>query len=417
MALGVLLALLAVDTAAPRSQPPASTITLEWDRNRDTAVGYVVHVGTEPRVYDETFDVGDSTTFTYDNGVAGTRYYFAVSAYDIDGRESPLSNEVSGVIGGGARRTTAAPASPPAPAAPVPEIAGTTIGSVAALPDGRLLYVENGQHVRLVSSGGSPAVAVSIAGDDRAAITEVIVDPAFERTNFVFVGMTLPQSEGRKFQIVRYRLVLDTLGEGAVVVSALPFQGDDIPRFAVDGAGRIYVAMPGASRAGADPYAGRLLRFARDGSVPPDHRAASPVIATSPPVPLDVDWDGVDLWVLGRDEHGESVLARLPSSDAGEWPLPLHAFSPPDMPVASLAAIDVRALRHEGRVARLAVVADPSRRFYLWRMPDATSNGAIEPLAWTGDAQPIDAVMGSDGAVHALAYTPAGSLTVSSIRR
>jgi hypothetical protein len=72
----------------------ASCATLEWDPNPEpNVIGYRVYVGTSQRLYDQVFDVGLSTTFIIDN-LPGLTTFFAVSAYDSDGLESDLSEEV-----------------------------------------------------------------------------------------------------------------------------------------------------------------------------------------------------------------------------------------------------------------------------------------------------------------------------------
>jgi len=52
-------------------------------------------VGTAPGVYGPAIDVGDTTSYRATNLTPGTRYYFAVSAYDRQRNESALSSEVA----------------------------------------------------------------------------------------------------------------------------------------------------------------------------------------------------------------------------------------------------------------------------------------------------------------------------------
>jgi len=70
-------------------------VVLEWNPNSESNVtGYHVHLGNTPRSYKETVDVGFQTQFQLTNLNAGITYFFAVSAYDAAGLESPLSDEV-----------------------------------------------------------------------------------------------------------------------------------------------------------------------------------------------------------------------------------------------------------------------------------------------------------------------------------
>ena len=73
----------------------AYQLTLEWDSNvEQDLAGYIVYYGTASRDYDYDVDVGDETSCTISNLYSGTTYYFAVTAYDIDGNESDYSAEI-----------------------------------------------------------------------------------------------------------------------------------------------------------------------------------------------------------------------------------------------------------------------------------------------------------------------------------
>jgi hypothetical protein len=74
----------------------AKEITLEWDPNTEPDLGgYIVHYGTESGVYDYSLDVGNFTSAVISGLDPELEYYFAVSAYNIDGEGSGLSNEVT----------------------------------------------------------------------------------------------------------------------------------------------------------------------------------------------------------------------------------------------------------------------------------------------------------------------------------
>jgi len=77
---------------------PASALTLAWDSNtEDDLAGYKVYYGTRSRDYDSVIDVGDTTYHTIRGLEPETRYYLALTAYDISYNESDFSEEVSGV--------------------------------------------------------------------------------------------------------------------------------------------------------------------------------------------------------------------------------------------------------------------------------------------------------------------------------
>jgi fibronectin type 3 domain-containing protein len=76
------------------------TATLCWDANTENDLaGYRVYSGTAPGAYDTSLPVGLTPTpvapCTTMAGLATGTHYFAVTAYDASGNESPYSNEVS----------------------------------------------------------------------------------------------------------------------------------------------------------------------------------------------------------------------------------------------------------------------------------------------------------------------------------
>lgn len=76
-------------------------ITLAWDPNADPAViGYKLYWGTQSGKYTLLADVGNSTNEVVSDLQDGTTYYFAATAYDVQGNESVYSNEVSYRVSG-----------------------------------------------------------------------------------------------------------------------------------------------------------------------------------------------------------------------------------------------------------------------------------------------------------------------------
>ena len=74
----------------------AQQVTLVWDPNTETDLGgYRVYSGTASRTYPNVTDVGNCTNCTITGLVAGSTYYFAVTALDTAGNESGYSNEAT----------------------------------------------------------------------------------------------------------------------------------------------------------------------------------------------------------------------------------------------------------------------------------------------------------------------------------
>jgi fibronectin type 3 domain-containing protein len=72
---------------------PTTSVTLAWDRNRETDIaGYNVYYGRASGDYTRLVTVTNPTAMI---AVKGSKtLYFAVTAYDTDGLESEFSEEV-----------------------------------------------------------------------------------------------------------------------------------------------------------------------------------------------------------------------------------------------------------------------------------------------------------------------------------
>jgi Fibronectin type III domain/Bacterial Ig domain len=78
------------------SSRAAGSVTLAWQPSADTnVVGYNVYFGGASGVYTNKISAAGATNAVISNLVQGATYYFAVTAYDVSGAESPFSNEAS----------------------------------------------------------------------------------------------------------------------------------------------------------------------------------------------------------------------------------------------------------------------------------------------------------------------------------
>jgi hypothetical protein len=78
----------------------AADVTLGWDINPSaTVVGYKVYYGVASRVYTNGVNAGATNILTITGLTAGTRYFFAATATDNLGQESPYSSETNYVPG------------------------------------------------------------------------------------------------------------------------------------------------------------------------------------------------------------------------------------------------------------------------------------------------------------------------------
>jgi hypothetical protein len=82
-----------------------SPVTLNWEAPSESAdgtpltdlAGYKVYESVTPGSYSSVTEVGNEMEHTFDSLAEGT-HYFSVSAYDVWGNESDLSDEVSALV-------------------------------------------------------------------------------------------------------------------------------------------------------------------------------------------------------------------------------------------------------------------------------------------------------------------------------
>src|SRR5690606_9849465 len=126
--------------------------------------GYVVLIGTAPRVYTQSVEVGPAQPFASISGLpGGLTYYFAVRAFNTAGLQSGLSNEVSVFV-----------ANDTAPAGPAPVVTKATPSSGPA---------GGGTLVALNVTGLKPGATVTFGGQSAVVISStasslIVVAPA-----------------------------------------------------------------------------------------------------------------------------------------------------------------------------------------------------------------------------------------------
>lgn len=161
---------------------------------------------------------------------------------------------------------------------------------------------------------------VHVSPPDTGGLLALALDPAFERTRFVYALYTgEARNGGWRFRIARFREAGGRLGERAVVFDGLPAS----PRrpsgsLAFGPDGKLYAAFDdggNAADAGSpSTYSGKLVRLNADGSTPAD--AAGPVYESNLRSPRGFDWhprSGV-LWIADAVSPDNETL-RVRASD------------------------------------------------------------------------------------------------------
>ena len=95
---------------------------LSWNPSSSTNIaGYTVYCGAASNNYTNHFDARNQTNAIVTGLTVGANYYFVVTAYSADGRESPPSNEATYTVSQAATNQNTAPG-----------ISGFTVGSQTA---------------------------------------------------------------------------------------------------------------------------------------------------------------------------------------------------------------------------------------------------------------------------------------------
>jgi len=73
----------------------SNNVIISWNKNSESDLsGYKIFRGEESGTYYDSVDIGNNTQFHWNNLTPNVTYYFAVTAYDKSGNESPFSDEV-----------------------------------------------------------------------------------------------------------------------------------------------------------------------------------------------------------------------------------------------------------------------------------------------------------------------------------
>ncbi len=209
----------------------------------------------------------------------------------------------------------------------------------AVAPDGRLFVAERSGRLRTVDARNrrlpSPATPFDVEG---GTVLSLALDPAFERTHFVYVVYAAAGTERPVCRLARFREVDGVLGERAILVNELAAAATPAAaslRFAADGRLLVALANSGAD-ASASSFDGKLLRLEPSGATPRDQNG-TPVILSGIQAPAGIAWDAVrsSVWLMDRANQ-IGTLSRV-------------AIAPPAAP--DVAIIRRMAARDTGAVA------------------------------------------------------------------
>lgn len=179
----------------------ALSVTLAWDASPGpNAIGYRVYWGTASHIYWQSLDVGSQTTGTVSTLASGTNYFFAVTAYNANGVESPFSNEAvytapvspTPTPGGPTATVSPSPTRTPSPTPSPTQGPSPTAGPTAAGPTiTSLVLVRNspaGQSIMPMTNGTTINLAT--------LPTQDVNVQAFGSAGTTSIAFTLTTSQG-----------------------------------------------------------------------------------------------------------------------------------------------------------------------------------------------------------------------------
>ena len=198
--------------------------------------------------------------------------------------------------------------------------------SLSPAPDGRLFLVEGDDRVRIIAKELVPEPAL-VLDRQGSRIVGLAVDDAFESTRAIYVAWTEESTERPMLNITRYREVQGSLGQGATIITGLPFRTGASAHLAVSRQGLLFVALPFVNdrrspTGDSIDKSGTVLRFERDGSVPRTDVRASPIIAKGYGQPTGLVVDPNDrVWLTGQDSNDRESLVSFAIDDRSSWPI------------------------------------------------------------------------------------------------
>lgn len=212
--------------------------------------------------------------------------------------------------------------------------------TLTAARDGSILFVEGERRVRVIVDDQllpEPALVVP----EEARIVGLAIDE-HDEGSFVYVSWAETLDTSTTVNVTRYRELQHTLGEGARIVTGLPFTATAFAPLAVGVDGFLYLALPstmaGSRADDASRDAGVVLRLTRDGLTPTSNVSSSTHFARGSAWPTTLATDLSDgLWTGGRARAWSQEIARigLPSAVVSQLPLNLAGSGAESVATAS----------------------------------------------------------------------------------
>jgi glucose/arabinose dehydrogenase len=205
------------------------------------------------------------------------------------------------------------------------------VTAMAFSSDGLLIIGERRGRILIESVAATPAGAslasnppaielhdVHLPAPDVGGLLALALDPAFERTRFVYALYTIEARDGVPgFRVARFREASRQLGERAVLLENLPASPERPAGALAFGAdGKLYVTFDDggdpSQSARASSYSGKLLRLNADGTTPQDQAGRPPVVESDLRSPRGFDWHPGSgaLWLADTNGNRDALRVR-----------------------------------------------------------------------------------------------------------
>ena len=239
---------------------------------------------------------------------------------------------------------------------------------VSAL-NGRILFAVDGRQIQSVSP---PTTAANLLLNVESPAARILSIAVPDGGPLVWVASVETRVDGtRVLVITRYRLVEDTLGEPATVVSmSIP---EIEPRVVIDSDGHIYVAMPASRTTKAS-----VLRLMENGTTP--SRQASPELLSVPSELRAIALAPSDqLWISGVGSSGQWQFGHVEPTDASVrfQSVSAEGHTSPGSGITSLAFMRGAASPSESSV--FAVASDTLYQ----ASAEGFATGSMQPVPWS----------------------------------
>ncbi len=300
--------------------------------------------------------------------------------------------------------------------------------SIVFTSPSRMLVTERGGSVRVIENGmltGKPLhMFDEVSSASEEGLMGMALDPAYAVNRYIYLSLAYPKGSALFVKVIRMTDAGDRLADERTIIDGIPAAQNHAGsrlRFGPDG--MLYVTTgdatdrPLAQR--MDSLAGKILRLAPDGGIPPDNPfPGSPVYTLGHRNPQGIDWHPVT-GALYSTEHGPSgfdgpgggdELNRIVTGKNYGWPVvshertdprfesPLKVWTPAQAPASGMFYSDDRMpeLKHSFFFGALKGQG-------IWRIvfgDDGTSIALAEKLSIGDYGRIRDVAQGPDGAIY-----------------